>query len=156
MRISARNQFTGTVVAVKEGAVNGVVTIDLGGPLIKAGITMESIRNLGLVEGVQATAIAKTSNVLFAAGKDRLPVSARNQFAGTVATVERGVVNGVVTLAADEGLTIVGSVTNEAIDELGLAVGVAATALIKATDVMVGTPASDDSQARTKDAWARA
>ncbi len=140
MRISARNQFTGTVVAVKEGAVNGVVTIDLGGSLIKAGITMESVRALGLTEGVRATAVAKASNVLFASGSRKLPVSARNQFVGTVASVERGAVDAAVVLVTDDGLSIEGTVTVDAVDELGLKPGAPAVALVKATDVMVGAP----------------
>lgn len=31
MKLSARNQFKGTVVAIEEGAVNGIVRIDIGG-----------------------------------------------------------------------------------------------------------------------------
>ena len=141
MKISARNQFAGTVAAVKEGAVNGVVAIDLGSATIKADITMESIRDLGLVEGAKATAIVKATNVLFAAGTERLPLSARNQFAGTVTKVVKGAVNGHVTLATEAGLTFSGSITNEAIEELGLVEGAQALAIVKSTDVMVAVEA---------------
>lgn len=141
MKISARNQFTGTVSAVKEGAVNGVVAIDLGSVTIKADITMESIRDLGLVEGAKATAIVKATNVLFAAGAERLPLSARNQFAGTVTKVVKGAVNGHVTLTTEAGLTFSGSITNEAIEELGLVEGAQALAIVKSTDVMVAVEA---------------
>ena len=48
MKISARNQFEGTISSVVEGSVNGVVTIDFEGYAIKADITMESIKGLGL------------------------------------------------------------------------------------------------------------
>ncbi|MBM7000076.1 TOBE domain-containing protein [bacterium] len=141
-KISARNQFPGTVVAVKEGAVNGVVTIEVApGKTIKADITMESIRELGLAEGVKATAIVKATNVLFAAGSERLAMSARNQFAGTVTKVVKGAVNGHVALKTEDGLTFSGSITNEAIDELGLAEGAKALAVIKSTDVLVGVEA---------------
>ena len=48
-KISARNQFPGTVVAVKEGAVNGVVTIEVApGKTIEADIPLQSIRELCL------------------------------------------------------------------------------------------------------------
>lgn len=48
MKISARNQLKGTVSAIAEGAVNGVVSIDLGSTVVKADITMEAINDLGL------------------------------------------------------------------------------------------------------------
>lgn len=51
MKISARNQFEGTISSVVEGSVNGVVTIDFEGYAIKADITMESIKGLELAEG---------------------------------------------------------------------------------------------------------
>ena len=52
MKISARNQFEGTISNVVEGSVNGVVTIDFEGYAIKADITMESVKGLELAEGV--------------------------------------------------------------------------------------------------------
>lgn len=96
MKISARNQLKGTVVSVAEGAVNGVVAIDLGNNgVVKADITMESIKELGLAVGKEAYAIIKATNVMFAAGSQRIAgISARNQLAGTVAKVTEGAVNG--------------------------------------------------------------
>lgn len=66
MKISARNQFAGTVSEIKKGAVNGVVTIDLGCTKIKADITNEAIDELGLAEGVDAVALVKSTDVLVA------------------------------------------------------------------------------------------
>lgn len=138
MKISARNQLAGTVAAVKEGAVNGVVTIKVGDHTIKSDITMEAIKDLGLVEGKKAIAIIKASNVLIAAGSERIDtISARNQFPGTVAKVEKGAVNGHVAIEIADGEKITASVTNEAIEDLGLAEGAAAVAIVKATDVLV-------------------
>ena len=139
MKISARNQLKGTVSAVSEGAVNGIVTIDLGSTQIKADITMEAIKDLGLKEGMDAVAIVKASNVMFAAGTERVAgISARNQIAGIVASVKKGAVNGHVAIETADGARIMGSITNEAIDELGLAEGGKALAIVKATDVIVG------------------
>lgn len=139
MKISARNQLKGTISAVKEGAVNGVVSIDLGSTTVKADITMEAIKELGLKEGMDAFAIIKASNVMFAAGNERIAgISARNQIAGTVVAVTEGAVNGHVTLETAEGSRIKGSITNEAIEQLGLKEGVAALAIVKSTDVIVG------------------
>ena len=49
MKLSARNQFKGTVVAIDEGAVNGIVKIDIGGGnVMSATISMAAIRELGI------------------------------------------------------------------------------------------------------------
>ncbi len=137
MKISARNQLAGTVSEVKKGAVNGVVTIDLGCTKVKADITCEAIDELGLAEGVAATAVIKASNVMFAAGDQKLAISARNQFPGKVVKVVKGAVNGHVTIETACGKRISGSVTNEAIEELGLVEGASAVAFVKSTDVLV-------------------
>ncbi len=65
MKLSARNQLKGTIVEIQDGAVNGVVKIDLGGGnVISAVITMSSIRALGLKVGGAAYAVIKASNVM--------------------------------------------------------------------------------------------
>ena len=137
MKISARNQIKGIISNVKEGAVNGVVTIKLGEQEIKAGITMEAIKELELAEGKEAFAIVKATNVMFASDKI-VGISARNQLAGTVVKVTEGAVNGHVTIELADGSRISGSITNEAIELLELTEGKAAVAIIKATDVIVG------------------
>lgn len=139
MQISARNQLKGTVTAIKDGAVNGIVIISLGENTVTADITMESIKELGLAEGKDAIAIIKASNVMFGAGSERIAgISARNQLIGTVATIKKGAVNGHVGLELADGSTVTGSITNAAIDELGLEVGAPAIAIVKSTDVIVG------------------
>ena len=139
MKISARNQLPGIISNVREGAVNGVVTLDLGSAQIKADITMESIRNLGLAEGVRALAVVKASSVMFAAGTERITnLSARNQLPGIIEKVDNGAVNGHVILRLEDGGVVTGSITNEAVEELGLKVGAPALAVIKASDVMIG------------------
>ncbi len=65
MKLSARNQFKGTVVDIQDGAVNGIVKIDIGGGnIISSVITMASIRELGLKIGGTAYAVIKASNVM--------------------------------------------------------------------------------------------
>ena len=52
MKLSARNQFKGTIVAIDEGAVNAIVKIDIGGGnVISATISMAAVRELGLRVG---------------------------------------------------------------------------------------------------------
>jgi molybdopterin-binding protein len=65
MKISARNQLKGKVVAIKEGAVNGIVVIDIGGfNQISATISMDAIRELNLKVGSEAYAVIKATNVM--------------------------------------------------------------------------------------------
>ena len=65
MKLSARNQFNGTVVAIDEGAVNGIVKIDIGGGnVMSATISMAAIRELGLAVGKEAYAVVKATSVM--------------------------------------------------------------------------------------------
>ena len=137
MNISARNQIKGTVKSVKEGAVNAVVVICRGNHNpIKADITMESVKDLGLEEGKECYAVIKASNVMFATQKIE-GISARNQIEGKIVAVKEGAVNGRVVIEDADGVKVSGSITNEAIENLGLKEGGTAVAVIKATDVMV-------------------
>ena len=63
--------------------------------------------------------------------------SARNQIRGKVVGVQRGATTGHVRIDIGNGVIITSSITNEAIDELALAIGDDAIAVIKASDVMV-------------------
>lgn len=66
-----------------------------------------------------------------------MKTSARNQLKGTVSTVRRGAVNGDVIIDIGEGLHIFASITNESINEMGLAPGVEAVAIIKSSFVLL-------------------
>ncbi len=135
MKISARNQFKGIVSKVNEGAVNGIVTIDVNGTPVSATISMEAIKELGLKEGSAAVAVIKATEVMVGAGG--LTLSARNKFAGKVAAVEEGAVNDIVKIDTAIG-TISATISRAAVEELGLAAGAEAVAVVKATSVMVG------------------
>ena len=65
MKLSARNQFKGTVVGIQEGAVNGIVKIDIGGGnVMSATISMNAIQELGLEVGKEAYAVVKATSVM--------------------------------------------------------------------------------------------
>lgn len=67
MKLSARNQLKGTVVAVTTGATTSHVRIDIGGGVvITSSITNEAVADLGLAVGQTAYAIVKASDVLVA------------------------------------------------------------------------------------------
>jgi molybdopterin-binding protein len=63
-------------------------------------------------------------------------LSARNRFPGKVVSVERDGVMALVEIVAGPH-RITAAITRDAVDELGLAPGVEATAAVKATSVMV-------------------
>ncbi|HWO58766.1 MAG TPA: TOBE domain-containing protein [Umezawaea sp.] len=65
MRLSTRNQLTGTVASIKDGAVMAVVTVDLdGGQQVTASITMDAVADLGLKVGLLVTALVKSTEVM--------------------------------------------------------------------------------------------
>jgi molybdate transport system regulatory protein len=70
-------------------------------------------------------------------GRIGVKTSARNQLYGTVSAITRGTVNDEISLALTGGHTIVAVVTHESTETLGLAVGAAAFALIKASWVVL-------------------
>ena len=68
-----------------------------------------------------------------------MKLSARNRVPGTVAEITRGAVTSHVRIDVGGGTTITAAITNEAVDELALGIGAPVYAVIKASDVMVGT-----------------
>jgi molybdopterin-binding protein len=66
MKLSARNQLSGTVTSVNEGAAVANVAVDVSGQRIVASITVEAVRELGLQEGSEVTVIVKASDVILA------------------------------------------------------------------------------------------
>lgn len=65
MKISARNQISGTVTAVHPGAVNATVKVDIGGGnIVTSSVTNEAVTDLGLTVGDAVTVIVKSTDVL--------------------------------------------------------------------------------------------
>jgi molybdate transport system regulatory protein len=141
MKISARNVFAGKISAIRNGVVNAQVElVTEGGDRIVAIVTEGSVESLGLAEGKEALAFVKAPWVMVLAGEQNVRFSARNQFAGIVNAVSKGAVNATVGIALPSGAVIQAVVTNEAVMDLGLKEGVPATALIKASHVVLGVP----------------
>jgi molybdopterin-binding protein len=66
-----------------------------------------------------------------------MKISARNQLAGSVVSVEHGAVMSTVVIRLGGGDQVVAGITKDSAERLELAEGDAVTAVIKATDVMV-------------------
>jgi molybdate transport system regulatory protein len=137
MRTSARNALRGEISRITDGAVNWEVALRLAdGVEVIAVITRHSVDELGLAVGKPAIALIKSSFVLLAKGDD-LKTSARNQLKGTVSAREDGAVNSEISLDLGGGKTLTATITVESAEALQIAVGDAATALIKAPHVIL-------------------
>ena len=97
---------------------------------------MSAIKELGLEKGKAAFAIIKSTEMMIAEGKQK--ISARNQFAGKVVSVEDGVVNGIVKVEIAPGVVVSSTISMNAIKELSLEKGKDVVAVARATSVMVG------------------
>ncbi len=67
-----------------------------------------------------------------------MKLSARNQLQGKIVEVRKGATTSHVQIEIAGRVRIMASITNEAVEDLGLKVGDDAMAVIKASDVMVG------------------
>ncbi len=68
MKTSARNQLSGTVSAIRKGAVNAEVDVTLqGGAVLTAQITLPSVDALGLANGKPVVALLKASAIILGA-----------------------------------------------------------------------------------------
>lgn len=141
MKVSARNTFKGQVSSVEQGAVNAEVSLTLpGGEQLVAVVTMESVRNLGIAPGKAAIALVKAPWVMLMTESSDIRLSARNCLEGTVFSVNDGAVNAEVVIELAGGTKVYSIVTRDAVAELGLAPGVKATAVIKASHIILGVP----------------
>lgn len=139
MRISARNQLAGKVQHVTKGAVNAEVALILpGGETVISIITNSSIDSLGLAPGKAASAIIKASEVIVGKGVDGTKLSARNVLPGEVASLRDGAVNSEVEITLAGGTVVAASITKESVKKLGLKVGDKVSAIVKASNVMIG------------------
>ena len=141
MQSSARNQFQGTVSHINQGVVTDEVQIRTAeNAELVATITHGSAVTLGLQVGSAVVAMIKAPSVIVVTDAQGMRFSARNQLNGTVSQVKTGSVNTEVTIDV-QGLQVVAMVTNDSANHLGLAIGTAATALFKASQVVLAVKA---------------
>jgi molybdate transport system regulatory protein len=111
------------------------------GDEITATMTTAAAKRLKLKKGREALALIKASSIVLVSDFAGWQLSSRNQLAGVVSRIEAGAVSSLVVLTLPGGNTITASVTNEGVDALGLKIGTPATAVFKASSVMVATAA---------------
>lgn len=142
MKTSARNQFSGKVTAVKAGSVNDEITLEVGaGQVLVAIVTQESTLELGLRAGTEVFALIDSSSIILVSGQSEARFSARNQISGNISRIKEGAVNTEVVLALAGGATIAAIVTNASASAMQLREGDAATAMFKASAVILAVPA---------------
>lgn len=142
MKTSARNHFAGQVTRVQRGSVNDEIEIEAaGGHKVVAIVTHESAEGLGLAVGAQAFALVKASSVVVVTDAEGAKFSARNRLTGKVSRLVPGAVNTEVVIDLAGGGSVAAIITNESSSTLELTEGATATAIFKASSVIVGAPA---------------
>ncbi len=108
------------------------------------GISLDTLRRWDRAGRIRVKRDASNRRVVAAREIDRLRsdgrgehLTARNRFPGTVTSVEVDGLMAQVELVVTEPVRIVALVTRDAVEELGLTKGMAATAIVKSTNVMV-------------------
>jgi molybdopterin-binding protein len=66
VRLSTRNQLTGTVTAINPGSVMATVKVDVSGQEVTAAVTKEAVEDLGLTVGAPVTVLVKSTEVMLA------------------------------------------------------------------------------------------
>lgn len=139
MKVSARNTFNGTVTSITKGVVNAEVILGLKGETtITAVVTNGAIENLCLKEGMDAYAIVKASSVIIGTDLAGVKLSTRNVLTGSISKLVEGPVSCEVDIELPGGNTVSAVITDGSAKRLGLKVGGTATALFKASSVILG------------------
>lgn len=139
MAISARNQLHVVISDVKTGAVNSLITAKTrGGDVLKATVTVDSEKALDLKTGKEAVFLFKAPNVIISKGENDLRLSAANQLKGKITAVKEGAINAEIDVRTAGGENLSAIVTNGSVKNLALAVGDEVTAIVKATQIIVG------------------
>ena len=135
MKTSARNELTGKITNIIDGAVMSEVKITVSSEVtISATVTKEGIHSLGAKLNDNVTAIIKASSIIIT--KDAVKTTARNVLKGKVVEVVKGAVNSEVKLSLGKAV-ISAIVTNDAIEDLSIKVSEDAYAIIKASSVIL-------------------
>ncbi|WP_419767858.1 TOBE domain-containing protein [Arcobacter sp.] len=138
MQISARNQLLGVVELVQQGNVNSEIFVKLNcGYTIVSVITNNAVKKLDLKIGDKVTTIFKSSSVLVTT-EITLNISARNKLQGIVENLYLGSVSAELEINIGNKDSVVAVITSSSIKNLKVKIGNQLSAIIKATDVMIG------------------
>ena len=135
MKTSARNELSGKITNIIDGAVMSEVKIAVSSDVtISATVTKEGFASLGAKLNDNVTAIIKASSIIIT--KNLVKTTARNVLKGKVIEVIKGAINSEVKLSLGTGI-ISAIVTNDAVEDLSIKVSEDAYAIIKASSVIL-------------------
>jgi len=138
MKISARNQLVGVVEFIQQGKVNSEIYVKLNcGYTIISVITNNAVKNLDLKIEDKVITIFKSSAVLLTTDLT-LNISARNKLQGVIENLYLGEVSSEISIDIGNGDKVVSVITANSLKSLKLKLGSSVSAIIKATDVMIG------------------
>ena len=138
MKVTTGNILKGVVKAVKTGAVNDEIDIELkGGLKLAAIVTCKSTETLGLKPGREVLAMVKGVNVLLTRDMEDYVLSSRNMLPGKVKAVKKGEIMASIAVELDNGDSLTSVCTVDSADEAGIAEGVRVQAAIKAPYVIL-------------------
>ena len=141
--IAALNTFVGEpLVSAETGGSGGggARLTDMGRRVLAFHQALTALQQRVLSGSADAGHSGDLDHLLKQLGNLMLKTSARNQFEGTVKTIQRGAVNSEVVLDLGGGDHITAIITNRSVDDLGLREGSSAIALVKSSFVVLGEP----------------
>ncbi len=143
MDIIAHNQFRGIVTKIDRGETHSLVNVDVAPLSFVSLVTTHELDKLGIGEGSAVTVGVRSSDVMIAVEKSRVPISADNQFQGSIVQVERGDVatEALFKFKDDESKELLAIMPNDAAEktEVVAAKHSHVLAVIRATDVSLAT-----------------
>jgi molybdate transport system regulatory protein len=138
MRTSARNALRGVIREIAADRLNADVAVEVSrGTIIHASVTAESMRELGLCVGREATVLIKAPFVMVALDDPACRTSARNAIAGTVLRCEKTAINAEVVIDIGDGKTLAAGITAHSAEALGIEPGVRVRAMFEAAHVII-------------------
>lgn len=138
MKTSARNQFSGPIVALRDAGVDFEVSLRLDADTeIFATVTRASAENLGLAIGKQVTALVKSPSVTLSATSAEPPDARINCLRGVITSIHEGAVNDELGLRLPSGRSIIAVMPHGASATCGLVEGTPAWAHFKPSSVIL-------------------
>jgi molybdate transport system regulatory protein len=140
MKSSACNQYYGTFLSVKNGAINDEVEVmlDSSSTRITAVITGASCKAMALETGKKVVTIIKEEWITLIKDTEGYRFSTRNLFHGTVVSVKESSAAAEVHMRLVGGESLTAIVTSDAAKSLDIKTGDKLSALFKAPMVLIG------------------